>query len=109
MAALAVQKKNRLPFELVEEQARIFLIRPELKAYADDVREKLEKANLRVRVDAQAGQLKERIHEAIMDTVPYLIVIGPKEVESQKISWRTSDSETEQTMTVDEFVNMVKN
>ncbi len=106
--ALVVQKNKALPFELIEEQVRIFLLHADLRAYADEVRDQLEKEGLRVHIDAQSVSLKERVHGAVKEGIPYLVVIGPKEKEWKKISWRTSNSEKEETMSVDEFVNMVK-
>jgi len=107
--ALAAQKKKGLPFELVEVQIRIFLLHADLQAYADEVREKLEEERLRVQINGQAVSLKERIHDAAREGIPYIVVIGPKEKEGKTISWRTLDSEEEKTTSVDEFVNKVKN
>ncbi len=104
--ALLLQKEQGIPFELVEEQVRIFPLRPELLGYADTVRERLERVDLRTQIDSQEMLLKQRIHEALKERVPYVIVVGPEEAASQTISWRSGD--VEKRGTIEEFVTMVK-
>ncbi|MBS3904570.1 MAG: hypothetical protein KGZ39_04520 [Simkania sp.] len=106
--ALLVQREQGIPFEFVKEQMRIFTACPRAKEYADEVQKQLEQAGLRSSVDQQATLLNGRIHQALKERVPYLIVVGLKEQASQRITWRTCGNETETTATVGEFLNMVK-
>jgi hypothetical protein len=106
--AIAAQKNGGIPFTCVEEQVRIFVLHADLRGYADGVRKNLENEGLRVQISDENGPLKGRIHNAIRERIPYLIVVGPKEKESEKISWRKCDSEEEKMTSVDEFLNKVK-
>ncbi len=106
--ALLVQRNGGLPLMFIEEQVRIFAMKPDSQEYALEVQKSLEQAGLRSSIDVSTTQLSERIHQALKEKVPYLIVVGSKELASQRITWRTCDSGEETTTTVGEFVNMVK-
>lgn len=107
--ALALQKEQGVPFVLAEEQVRIFLLRHELKAYAENAAAALRQKGLRVQLDDGCEEkLGERMHRAHKKKVPYFVVIGPKEAAEQKIAWKDNKTELEMTTTLDEFVQKVK-
>ena len=108
--ALACQKGQGMPLLLREEQARVILLRPECKAYAEGVMASLAKAGLRVRLERCAEtlspkELSARVHRGLIEEVPYLIVIGSKEADSGLISWRECKAKVETTTTIDEFID----
>jgi hypothetical protein len=106
--ALALQKEQGVPFKLAEEQARLLMIRPEFRMYAEEVLLGLKKLGLRVRIDETEGTLSERVHIALKEEVPYIVVIGPKEVAERKVSWRESRAGVETITTLDEFLQRMQ-
>ncbi len=59
--------------------------------YASEVKEVLVNANLRVEVDSKAETLGAKIRNNQAQKVPYMIVLGDKEVEAKKIAVRSRD------------------
>jgi len=57
--------------------------------YAHGVAEELKKENIRVEVDERPESLGRRIRDNEMQKVPYMILVGDKEIESKKISIRS--------------------
>lgn len=106
--ALALQKEHGVPLRLAEEQVRLLMLRPEHRAYAEEVALSLSQHGLRARIDETVGALSGRVHLALKEDVPYIIVIGPKEIAERKISWRKSRAGEETITTLDEFVQRLK-
>ena len=49
-----------------------------------------------------------KMREAIMSKYPYILVLGDNEKQNKTITYRTSQSEEKVTLSLDEFVNKVK-
>lgn len=75
--------------------------------YAGKLKEELVKNNVRVEVKDQNETLGKKIREAEMEKIPYLIILGDKEVESQKISVRERGKGDLGQMDLQAFLNMV--
>ena len=76
--------------------------------YARSAAEKMEAAGLRVEVDDSDDRMQAKIRDAQMQKVPYMLVIGDREVEAETVSLRTRDEERHGAMPVDDFIQMVK-
>jgi threonyl-tRNA synthetase len=74
------------PVWLSPEQVRVLPITDEVKAFAEDVTEKLRAAGVRVHLDARSETLKYRVAEAARMKTPYMAVIGKREAESGTIA-----------------------
>ena len=61
--------------------------------YAEQVRRELEKQGLRVKNDLRNEKIGFKIREHSMQRVPYLLIIGDKELETQTVSVRTQQGE----------------
>jgi threonyl-tRNA synthetase len=68
------------------------------RSYAEQVVERLRRARLRVELDARSQKVDRKVRDAKLQKVPYIIVVGPKEVESGQLSVRDrSDKQVQET------------
>ncbi len=81
------------PVWLAPVQAKILPISEKNLEYANSVVSELMKENIRVEVDARSETLGAKIRDAQMEKVPYMIIVGDKEVESNGLSVRLRNSE----------------
>ncbi|MBS0651939.1 MAG: hypothetical protein JSR39_00255 [Verrucomicrobia bacterium] len=109
LVALCVERyQGRWPFWLSPEQLRIIVLSNESGNYVQAVQQKLKNAGIRFTIDdRKADPLKTRLHHALCEHVPYAVLIGDREQESNSISYRTPDSPNNEKMGVDEFINMI--
>lgn len=63
--------------------------------------------NIRYEKDYREEKLGYKIREAQTQKIPYTLVIGDKEIESNLVTYRKHGSQEQITVTVDEFVNMI--
>ncbi len=71
---------------------------------AEKLRAELEDNDIRTHIDARDEKLGYRIRAAQMEKVPYMLVIGDKEVESGNISVRSRTAGDLGTMTREDFI-----
>jgi threonyl-tRNA synthetase len=76
--------------------------------YAKEIEEKLHKIGIRVVLDDRNEKVGYKIREAQLEKVPYMLVIGAKEVEENTVSVRSRENAENETMNVDEFVARIK-
>lgn len=109
LVALCVERyRGRWPFWLSSEQVRIIVLSNGSRKYAQAVRQKLECAGIRMTIDDRmADPLKTRLHHALCEQVPFVVLIGDKEEEGNCISYRTPDSPNNEKMGDEEFINMI--
>ena len=79
---------------LTEEQA------PQAKALAAN----LEKAGLRVALDLRNDKIGGKIRDAQLEKVPYMVILGPKDVAAGVLSVRLSDGRQFQGLKEDDFI-----
>lgn len=76
------------PFWLAPVQIALLPINDKNKAYIESVAEELKKKNVRFEIDWRNESIGKKIREAEMQKVPYLFVIGDKEVEANTVAVR---------------------
>jgi threonyl-tRNA synthetase len=76
--------------------------------YAKSVADRLKAAGVRVHVDARNEKMNSKIREHTIQKVPFLLVVGDKEAEAQKVSVRTRGKGDEGSVAVDDFVARVQ-
>ena len=93
-------------------QVKILPVSDKFLDYSKEIANALRARDIRVELDDRNEKLGYKIREARMDRVPYMIVIGEKELQANMISVRARDMEPEKAdlgqMSVDEFVRMVR-
>ncbi len=91
MAMLIEHYAGAFPLWLAPVQVVVMPITDRARAFAEDVREQLEAADIRVELDGRSEKIGFKIREAQMQKVPYMLVLGDKEVESGEVSLRTRE------------------
>jgi threonyl-tRNA synthetase len=101
-------KPPMLPLWLSPTQARIIPMSDKFVEYAEKLAEKIEAKSIRVDIDDRAMTLQKRVREAEMEWVPYIIVVGEKEVESNVLAVRDRKTQKIRKMTLEELTNEIK-
>jgi len=92
------------PLWLSPVQARLIPIADRHVAYAREVTERLKGAGLRAEVDDSSDRMNAKIRAAQMQKIPYMLVVGDREVESGQISVRLRTNENLGAMTVEDLI-----
>jgi len=91
MAVLIEHYAGRFPVWLAPVQAVVINITDKHLPYAAEVKEKFVKAGIRTDLDARNEKMGYKIREAQVQKVPYMIIVGEREMEASKISLRSRD------------------
>lgn len=103
--ALLIEKyAGAFPLWLAPEQVRVLPIGEEHESYAKEVKDRLVAAGLRAEVDDSSNTIGYKIRAGQMQKVPYLLVVGAKEMETGSVAVRNRAGETV-TKSVDEFLS----
>lgn len=94
---LTEQYAGKFPTWLSPCQVKILPVSEKTRSYAHAVAEKLSSVGIRVKVDERDEKIGYKIREArSIDRVPYMLILGEKEVEAGNISVRDRTNETVQ-------------
>ncbi len=83
--------EGKFPLWLSPVQIKILSISDKFNEYAKAVKEQLEAEGLRCELDDRAEKIGYKIRAARMERVPYILVVGEKEAESNTVSVRKRD------------------
>jgi len=76
--------------------------------YAEKVADSLRAVGVRVDVDARNEKMNAKIREHALQKVPFLVVVGDKEAEADKVNVRTRGKEKTEDMPAAEFVGQIR-
>lgn len=76
------------PMWLAPEQVRILPLSEKTNDFALELEQKMTAAGLRVSCDLRGAKVQAKIRDAQLDLIPYMAVLGPKEVEAGAIALR---------------------
>ncbi|HXG27592.1 MAG TPA: threonine--tRNA ligase [Nevskiales bacterium] len=96
-----------MPLWLAPVQAVVLNITDRQADYAREVAKTLGFRGLRVETDLRNEKIGFKIREHTIQKVPYLVVVGDQEVESQTVAVRTRGGENRGSMTVDELAGLL--
>lgn len=82
---------GKFPAWLAPVQVKIIPIADRHAEYGLSVKAALEARGLRVEIDERSEKIGYKIREAQMEKVPYMLIVGDKEVEEQQLSVRSRD------------------
>lgn len=99
--------EGAFPAWLAPTQAAIMNISEKQGEYAQEIQKKLLKSGFRVTSDLRNEKIGFKIREHTLLKVPYLLVIGDREVETQTIAVRTRGGEDLGSMSVDQFSELL--
>ena len=94
------------PVWLSPEQVRIIPITDNQNDYALDLEKRLHAQGVRVEADLTADRMNAKIRKAQLFKVPYMLVVGEKEVSAAAVALRRRDG-TQQVLAVEEFIALV--
>ncbi len=95
------------PLWLAPVQVSVLTIAERHDVYARQVYEELKRAAIRAEINTDNEKIGYKIREATMRKVPYLIIIGDKELEDQKVTIRKRSGENIGPFTMDEFMAII--
>ncbi len=107
LAYLLEKYAGALPLWIAPEQVRLLPVTDRAKEYAENLASKLDAMNVRVSVDNRNEKIGFKIREAQLQKIPYMLIIGDKEVESGEVSVRCRKRGDLGAMTEDDFTMMV--
>ncbi|GAB4269007.1 MAG: threonine--tRNA ligase [Candidatus Promineifilaceae bacterium] len=96
------------PLWLAPVQMVLVPIADRHNGYAHEVATKLRLAGFRVEVDDSSNRMNRKIREAQLQKVPYMLVVGDREMEEGAVSVRTRDEEDRGSTPVDVFITSAK-
>jgi threonyl-tRNA synthetase len=96
--------EGKFPTWLSPEQVRVLPISDKFLDAGEDVATKLAEAGVRVSVDRSSDKVGAKIRNTRLERVPYMLVLGAKEVEEGTVSVRHRDKDDLGTRPLDEFV-----
>ena len=93
LAYLIEKYAGALPTWMSPEQVRILTITDRANEYAEEIRARLSAQKYRVTVDDSQNTLKYKIRNAQLEKVPYMIILGDKDIENKTVSVRHRSGE----------------
>ncbi|MEX2014156.1 MAG: threonine--tRNA ligase [Parcubacteria group bacterium] len=108
MGVLIEHYNGAFPLWLSPVQAKILPIGEGHFLYATEVMDKLKTANIRVELDASDETLGKKIRNAKTQKVPYVLVIGDKEVADNKVTIESRDKGNLGTTSVEDLIAKLK-
>ncbi|MBQ2664817.1 MAG: threonine--tRNA ligase [Clostridia bacterium] len=108
--ALLIEKyAGAFPTWLAPVQVKLLPIADRHLDFVYEVKKKLEEAGIwRIEVDDRSEKLGYKLREAQLEKVPYMLVIGDKDVEAGTVSVRSRKEGDKGAMNVDEFIKQIK-
>ncbi|MCV6590681.1 MAG: threonine--tRNA ligase [Marinobacterium sp.] len=104
---LIEETAGALPTWLAPTQAVVMNITDKQGEYCQNVANRLENLGFRATADLRNEKIGFKIRERTLQKIPYLLVVGDKEVESGAVAVRTRTGENLGTMSLEEFENLL--
>ncbi len=99
---------GNFPLWLSPEQVRVLPISEKSNNYADIVESKLKEAHIRCNCDFSDEKINAKIARAHAEKLPYMLVVGPKEAESNTVNVRIRRLKENKTASIEDFLEMAK-
>ena len=96
------------PVWLNPVQVKVLPITDRALEYADQIAKQLDAAGFRVEVDGRNEKIGKKIREATLEKIPYMLVVGDRDMENQTVSVRLRTGEDLGAMSVADFAARLK-
>ncbi|MCK4946765.1 MAG: threonine--tRNA ligase [Candidatus Aureabacteria bacterium] len=106
-AVLIEHYGGAFPVWLSPVQTELITISDAQLEYASSVKKKLEEKGIRVHLDDRNEKMGAKIREAQMQKIPYMIIIGNKEMEDQTVSVRTRKGDQQNGIKIENFISEI--
>ena len=103
LAYLIEKYAGALPLWMMPTQVRVLPITDRAHDYAQEIVDRLRDAGIRAESDYRSEKLGYKIREAQMQKIPYMLVVGDRDMENQTVSVRTRAGVDLGAMSVDDF------
>jgi threonyl-tRNA synthetase len=100
MGVLIEHYAGAFPLWLAPVQARMIPIADRHIPYAQEVAAQLSEAGIRVEIDASGDRMNAKIRDAQLQKIPYMLIVGDREVEGENVSVRLRSEEDLGSMSV---------
>ncbi len=107
LALLLEKYAGALPTWLAPVQVKLLPIGDEQIEYCEEISNKLMSLGIRNEVDRRNETIGYKIRNAQQEKVPYMLIVGAKEVEGSCVSVRSRKDGEKGNMTVDEFIKLI--
>jgi len=105
---LIEQYAGTFPLWLAPVQLVLLTIADRHAEYAANIAKDLEKQGIRVKLDLRNEKIGFKIREHSMQRVPYLVILGDKELEDQMVTVRTQKGDDLGSLSIEDFANRLK-
>jgi threonyl-tRNA synthetase len=99
---------GNFPVWLSPEQVRVIPITEAHNSYAAEVQRRLKAEGVRVSADLGSERMNNKIRQAQLMKVPYMLVVGDREMENGEVALRKRNGERSNGLSLDAFVAMAK-
>ncbi|HEX7063672.1 MAG TPA: threonine--tRNA ligase [Bacillales bacterium] len=108
VAFLIEEYKGAFPTWLAPIQARVIPVAGPHNDYARDIEKRLREAGVRVEVDERDEKIGYKIREAQTQKIPYMLVVGDKEIEAEAVNVRKYGEQKSETVDFGSFKEKLK-
>ncbi len=99
---------GKFPVWLSPEHARVIPINDSHNNYVQKIAERLREAKIRAQADLGPDRMNAKIRQAQLMQVPYMLVVGDREVEAGTVSLRKRDGARQNGLPVEDFITAVQ-
>ncbi len=96
------------PFWLAPVQVTVLPITDRINEYASQVGDRLKELGFRVEVNLKSDKVGAKIRDAQMQKIPFMLVLGDKELEENTVAVREKVTGDLGTMSIDDFIKMAR-
>lgn len=107
IGALIEQYAGAFPFWLAPVQVKVLPIGGQHKDYAEQIATQLRNAKFRVELDVRDEKISQKIRIAQLEQVPYMIIVGDKEVAGQTVSLRHRRQGNIGSLTIEQLIRQL--
>jgi threonyl-tRNA synthetase len=107
IAVLIEHTGGNFPLWLTPNQAIVLPISDKYQQYAEDICKQLSQLDIRVTIDDRSEKTGKKIRDAELQKIPYMIIVGEKEVNDNLLSIRQHRVGDLGSMTVEDFVSLI--
>ncbi len=110
IAFLLEETKGFLPLWLAPNQVKIIPVNNEYHLeYSKEILSQLKQNNIRVSLDERDEKLGYKLRESVLEKIPYMVILGQKEVDAHTVSYRKAGSQETTTVSIQEFIELLRN
>jgi threonyl-tRNA synthetase len=96
------------PVWLCPEQVRVIPITDDQNEYADNIARQLKDSGIRASADLSSERMNAKIRNAQLMKIPYMLVVGGKELEAGTVSLRVRDGSQKNNIQLNDFIEQAK-